>query len=121
MRIPIQYALTFPERLPAPVRKPVLELGPLTFEPPDLHRFPCLRLARQAGEMGQTYPAVLNAADEMAVRAFLEGRVRFGDIPRLIKSCLSHHQPVERPSVDEVLEADRWARSFCSNEVKALS
>ena len=94
-----------------------MELGSLTFERPDLERFPCLRLAREAAESGQTYPAVLNAADEVAVAAFLEGRIRFVDIPRLIEDCLAAHRPVSDPGVEDVLEADRWARSFCKQTV----
>ncbi|MCK4547049.1 MAG: 1-deoxy-D-xylulose-5-phosphate reductoisomerase [Candidatus Eisenbacteria sp.] len=122
MRLSIQYALTFPERLPMEVpRLDLAELGGFTFEMPDLRRFPCLQLAREAGEAGMTYPAVLNGADEMAVRAFLDGQLRFVDIPRLIESCLSGHKPVSRPAVEDILEADRWARAFCRNEVEALS
>ncbi len=119
MRLPIQYALTFPDRLPTAVPDLDLEqVGPLTFEAPDYERFPCLRLAKEAGERGQTYPAVLNAADEMAVSGFLEGRVGFLDIPRLIDSCLAGHTPVSNPTVDDILEADRWARSFLMEAVK---
>jgi 1-deoxy-D-xylulose-5-phosphate reductoisomerase len=122
MKLPIQYALTVPEREPTDVpRIDLVREGPLTFEIPDEKRFPCLRLARDAGEAGKTYPAVLNAADEEAVRAFLEGRLRFVDIPRLIESCLSGHRPTPKPEVEDVLEADGWARAFCHNEVKALS
>jgi len=122
MRLPIQYALTCPERLPTAVPDLNLEhVGPLSFEGPDCDRFPCLRLAREAGESGQTYPAVLNAADEMAVRAFLEKRIGFLDIPRLIEECLAGHTPVPNPTVDDILEADRWARSFCANEFDGLS
>lgn len=122
MRLPIQYALTDPERAPTAV--PVLkltEVGPLTFEPPNLDRFPCLGLAREAGERGGTYPAVLNAADEMAVAAFLKRRIRFVDIPRLIESCLGAHEPTWGPSVDDILEADRWARAVCRQEVGTFS
>jgi 1-deoxy-D-xylulose-5-phosphate reductoisomerase len=122
MRLPIQYSLTAPERMPT--RLPRLDLagmGSLTFEAPDPGRFPCLDLAREAGEMGATYPAVLNAADEMAVAAFLDGRIRFVEIPRVIESCLSLHTPVEHPGVDEILEADAWARTACRDKVGAGS
>jgi 1-deoxy-D-xylulose-5-phosphate reductoisomerase len=122
MKLPIQYALTVPEREPTNVpRMDLVREGPLTFETPDEERFPCLRLAREAGEAGKTYPAVLNAADEEAVRAFLEGRLRFVDIPRLVESCLTEHRAAPEPGIEEVLEADVWARSYCQNEVKALS
>ncbi len=120
MRLPIQHALTYPERLPSAVGDLNLErIGPLTFEAPDSDRFPCLRLAREAGALGLTYPAVLNAADEMAVDAFLRGRIGFLDIPRLIESCLAAHSPGSDSSVEDILEADGWARSFCRGEVRA--
>ena len=82
----------------------------LNFEPPDLARFPCLRLAREAGEKGGTYPAVLCAADEVAVEMFLSHRIGFLDIARLVEDALEHHRGIKRPSLDDVLEADAWAR-----------
>ncbi len=112
MRLPIQYALTYPERwhnmaLP---RLDWSALSQLTFESPDLDRFPCLRLAIEAGQRGGTYPAALSAADEIAVDLFLAGRIGFLDIPRLLEKVLADHKAVQQPSLDEVLAADRWAR-----------
>ncbi|MDY6908778.1 MAG: 1-deoxy-D-xylulose-5-phosphate reductoisomerase, partial [Thermodesulfobacteriota bacterium] len=111
MKIPIAYALTWPDRLP--VEAPVLdlfELRRLTFFPPDMERFPCLRLAYEACREGGTAPAVLNAANEVAVHAFLEQRLAFTDIPRLIESLLDRHQGGAATTLEAVLDADRWAR-----------
>jgi 1-deoxy-D-xylulose-5-phosphate reductoisomerase len=82
----------------------------LNFESPDLAKFPCLRLAREAGAKGGTYPAVLCAADEVAVEKFLSHRIGLVDIARLVEDTLEHHRGVMRPSLDDVLEADAWAR-----------
>ncbi|MFM9106991.1 MAG: 1-deoxy-D-xylulose-5-phosphate reductoisomerase, partial [Chloroflexota bacterium] len=112
MRLPIQYALTWPERLPSPCRRLSLaELGSLTFEAPDEERFPALRLAREAGVAGATYPTVLSAADDVAVAAFLAGKVRFVDIPDLVAAALDAHVPDGPLSLDAILAADRWSRA----------
>ena len=112
MRLPIQYALTYPERLAGPSRRlDLLEAGTLTFENPDLDRFPALRLAHQAGKAGQTYPTVLSAVDEVAVDAFVSGRIGFLDIPRLVEMVLDRHDPRPIGEVDDILAADHWARS----------
>ncbi len=111
MKIPIAYALTWPDRLP--VEAPVLDLFDLrrlTFFPPDMEKFPCLRLAYEACREGGTAPAVLNAANEVAVHAFLEQRLGFTDIPRLIASLLDRHQGGAATTLEAVLDADRWAR-----------
>ncbi len=113
MRLPIQYALTYPERLDLDL--PVLDfasLGALHFGPPDLERYPCLALALAAGGQGGTYPAALAAADEEAVSAFLDGRLRFLDIPRLLADTLDRHSSVTNPGLDEIMAADEWARRF---------
>lgn len=119
MRLPIQYALGYPERLPT--RYTALDwktAGPLTFEPVDVERFPCLRLAREAGEKGGTYPAVLAAADEVAVELFLRERIRFLDIPRWIEAALAAHEPASGPlSLEAVRAADAWARTFVRSRV----
>jgi len=111
MRLPIQYALFYPERLPN--KLPHLDLSnisALTFEPPDLERFPCLKLALEAGRKGGTYPAVLSAADEVAVTLFLEELIGFLDIPKLVAEALEEHQSTPHPSLEDVLAADAWAR-----------
>jgi 1-deoxy-D-xylulose-5-phosphate reductoisomerase len=120
MRLPIQYALTYPERLPND-SLPHLDWGSfsgLTFEKPDTERFPCLRLAVEAGEKGGTYPAALCAADEVTVELFLSQRIRFLDIPRIVGKVLERHSSRAQPSLEEIMVADSWARMMVSNIVK---
>ena len=112
MRLPIQYALSYPERLPNP-QLPRLNwscINNLTFEQPDLDTFPCLKLAIEAGRKGGTYPAVLCAADEVAVELFLARRVKFIDIANLVGQALEQHQSIPYPTLDEIIAADAWAR-----------
>lgn len=111
MKIPIAFALAYPERLP--VESPPLDLfrlQNLSFYPPDETRFPCLRLAYDACRKGATFPAVLNAANEVAVDAFLSGRLSFLEIPELIETVIGRHEPAEELNLDTILEADAWAR-----------
>lgn len=113
MRQPIQYALTYPKRLTG--QAPALDwsaIRSLEFAPPDRKRFPSVGLAYDALQTGGTAPAVLNAADEIAVAAFLERRIAFSDISRIIASTLDAHSPVAADSLETVKEADRWAREF---------
>jgi 1-deoxy-D-xylulose-5-phosphate reductoisomerase len=118
MGIPILYALSFPERLPCPApRLDLLRIGALTFESPDLQAFPCLDLARQAGRAGGAAPVVLNAANEVAVAAFLERRLGFMDIPRLISAALDAQGSAPADSLEACLEADAAARRFSQAEV----
>lgn len=110
MRIPIQYALLYPRRGEAPVQRLSLsEVGRLTFEPPDRDRFPALDLAYEALRRGGTAPAVLNAANEVAVELFLAGRIGFADIPRMVERVLADHVP-QAADLDNILAADGWAR-----------
>jgi 1-deoxy-D-xylulose-5-phosphate reductoisomerase len=111
MRLPIQYALSYPDRL-ANREIPSLEWSDfpgLTFEPPDTNRFPCLRLAIEAGKRGGTWPAALCAADEVAVQLFLAGKARFTEIAGIIEEVLGRHRGVGRPSLEEIMEAGEWA------------
>ncbi|HRS97947.1 MAG TPA: 1-deoxy-D-xylulose-5-phosphate reductoisomerase [Smithella sp.] len=111
MKIPIAYALSYPERITNQLpRLNLAKVGNLEFFKPDLQRFPCLRLAYEAGERGGTATAVLNAADETAVESFLQKRIRFADLPKIIEKVLDAHDTVDRPSLDDIMEADRWAR-----------
>jgi 1-deoxy-D-xylulose-5-phosphate reductoisomerase len=114
MRLPIQYALFYPERRgnAALPRFDPLTSTPLTFTPLDLQRYPCFALALDAGRRGGTYPAVLSAADEVAVELFLQGRIGFLDIPRLVGDALERHQATAEPTVEEILAADAWARKL---------
>jgi 1-deoxy-D-xylulose-5-phosphate reductoisomerase len=122
MRLPIQLALAWPDRLGAPGGKRIdwQGLGALTFEPPDTGTFSALRLAYEAGRRGDTYPAVLNAANEVAVRAFLDGALGFLEIPSIVEAVLEAHEPVP-PSLEGVLEADAWARREAAALVAAGS
>jgi 1-deoxy-D-xylulose-5-phosphate reductoisomerase len=112
MRIPIAYALAWPERMSTPARKlDLAAIGGLDFEPPDLARFPALRLAREALEAGGAAPIVLNAANEVAVAGFLDGRLRFPDITRMVEDLLGDCQFAAPATIDDVIEIDRAARS----------
>ena len=112
MRLMIQYALTYPERLPTELPPLGLEkLARLEFFEPDFERFPCLRLAYEAMREGGTMPAAMSAANEIAVAAFLDRRIKFMDIPRLIGETMSAHATEACLSIEAVLEADRWARA----------
>ena len=111
MRVPIAYALTYPDRFECDL--PSLDLttmGNLTFEAPDFERFPCLRLAIDAMDIGKTMPAVLNAANEIAVQAFLEELIPYKDIAELIRMVMQNHNPSPLKELQDVLIADRWAR-----------
>jgi 1-deoxy-D-xylulose-5-phosphate reductoisomerase len=112
MRLPIQYALSYPERLANPdlPRLDWENIKELNFEPPDFDRFPCPKLAIEAGKKGGTYPAVLCAADETAVELFLSKRIKFTDIPRLVGQALDEHKSTTHPTLEEILAADSQAR-----------
>lgn len=118
MRLPIEYALTFPARSKAIVKRvDFSKVGPLTFRSPDAGKFPSLSLARSAAASGGTAPAVLCAADEEAVECFLQGNIKFSDITRLIEKVLSHHKnPKSAPSVNDILDSYSWAKE----EIKRL-
>jgi 1-deoxy-D-xylulose-5-phosphate reductoisomerase len=111
MRQPIQYALTYPERLPSPVA--ALDwstLARLDFSLPDRQKFPCVGLAYRAIQMGGTAPAVVNAADEVLVAAFLERKIAFSEIPQIIAATLDAHQVQSAESIEAIMSADAWAR-----------
>lgn len=112
MCLPIQYALTYPERVEsARVQTDFPKIGSLTFEEPDLDRFPALNLAREAGTAGGTLPAVLNAANEIAVEAFCNEKISFTEITETVAETMRAHTVVAHPSLEEILVADTWARS----------
>jgi 1-deoxy-D-xylulose-5-phosphate reductoisomerase len=111
MCLPIQYALTYPERARSQrVRTDLAKLSPLTFEEPDAERFPALNLARMAGEKGGTLPAVLNAANEIAVQGFIDGRLNFPQISQCVERVMDGHTFVSHPDLSQILQADAWAR-----------
>lgn len=120
MKTPIAYALSYPERLPLDLPPlDLCQLGALTFQKPDSGRFPCLELAYEALAAGDSAPAVLNAANEIAVGSFLERRIRFTDIPDLIRLTLDHHEIIKLNNIEDVLLVDRWARDFTSGNLPA--
>lgn len=121
MKGAIAYAMSYPERLP--IRQPAPDfaaLGTLSFEDPDLAKFPCLALAFSACEAGGTMPAVLNAANEVAVASFLEERIPFTAIPEVIESAMDRHLGTNRPSLSDVLDADRWARGAAGDRMMKI-
>ncbi|WP_276623857.1 1-deoxy-D-xylulose-5-phosphate reductoisomerase [Syntrophomonas wolfei] len=114
MRIPIQYALTYPERIESPVeRLDFRTLGAIHFGRPDTQAFPALALAYEAGKAGGTMPAVLNAANEVAVNSFRQRRIDFTRIPLLVERVMEMHDIVKQPDLDSILAADAWARVRC--------
>src|SRR6266404_2982721 len=122
MRFPIQYAVTWPDRVPNTL--PPLDfskLSKLEFFTPRYEDFPALNLARRAGEIGGTLPAVMNAANEIAVAAFLDRQVRFPGIWRVVEEVMNRHAPVAHPDLDAILEADQWARAQARECVEALN
>jgi 1-deoxy-D-xylulose-5-phosphate reductoisomerase len=122
MRVPISFALHFPERADVPVeRLDLAHVGTLSFEPPDLETFPCLALAHDAAAGGGTAPCVLNAANEVAVHAFLNGRLRFLDIPTVIEGALEACGRVDVRSFDDLYDADAEARAVAASLVERLA
>jgi 1-deoxy-D-xylulose-5-phosphate reductoisomerase len=119
MRLPIQYAILYPDRLTGRVtRLNWRQLKNLTFEEPDAHRFPCLLLAQQAGWHGATYPTVLSAADEVAVEAFLNGQITFLQIAETVDEVLTAHRPAGRLGIEDIVSADAWARRMARQVVE---
>jgi 1-deoxy-D-xylulose-5-phosphate reductoisomerase len=121
MRLPILYALSFPERIPSELTFDMANLGQLSFEPPDFARFPCLRLAYQAAEAGGAACIALNAADEVAVGAFLEGTIPFSSIPRTIETVLEVTPPRHPETIQDVLSLDEEARRVARSVVSGYS
>src|SRR5204863_5214166 len=121
MRLPIEYALGHPERGTVPFGAvDWAEARTLTFEPPDLDAFPCLRLAYEAGRAGGSHPAWLNAANEVAVAAFLAGRIGWLAIAEVLEAALSRHHGNDLTTVDVVLEVDREARSVAAEIIERM-
>ena len=119
MRLPIQYALSYPDRIECDFeRLDLAKIATLTFEEPDMDTFPCLKLAYDTLKMGGTYSAVLNSANEVLVNEFLEDKIGFYDIPYYIEKTLEAHNSISEPTVEDILEIDRWTREFV---VKSIS
>lgn len=122
MRIPIQYALSYPERWDSPApRVDFRELGSLSFGAPDMDAFRCLKLAEIAGEMGGTMPCVLNAANEVAVDAFLHDRLGFNDIARVVDACMNAHERLDVVSFDQLANVDAWTRRRAAQAIASLA
>ncbi len=116
MKVPIQYALSYPERIKADYEKLSLsKIKNLSFEEPDTQRFPCLKLAYDALEAGGTMPAVMNGANEVLVEAYLEEKITFYDIPKYIEMAMKAHKPFDYTTMEEILEVDRWVRDYVRN------
>jgi len=111
MKLPIQFALTYPDRRETPFeRLDFTNIKSFSFEQPNIMKYPCLSLAMAAAKIGGTATAVLNAADEVAVGAFLNGKIGFLKIPAIIEKVLLNHRYVESPTLDQIFESDKWAR-----------
>ena len=121
MRLPILYALTYPERVPSDMRFPVMDLRHLDFSPPDMSKFPCLRLAYEAVEAGGAKTIALNAADEVAVAAFLEERIGFDEIPQIVEDVMAATPVGRLESIHTVLTLDAEARQLAEDMVKQRS
>ena len=116
MKVPIQYALTYPNHLSAPwERLDFTKLGDLSFQTPDFERFPCIKLAYKALEKMGTTPAILNMANDYCVYKFLDEKIKFTDIPVIIESAMNNHQWTENPNLDYLKELDFWTESFVNN------
>jgi 1-deoxy-D-xylulose-5-phosphate reductoisomerase len=120
MRLPILYALTYPERVESDLKFRVSDLRKLDFYPPDMGKFPCLRLAYEAAEAGGSHTIALNAADEVAVAAFLEGEISFPGIAQVIEETLRETREAHPESISQVLVADREARTVARSRAEYL-
>jgi 1-deoxy-D-xylulose-5-phosphate reductoisomerase len=121
MKIPIAYALTYPERIVNELKSlDFVKTGTLEFYKPDMKKFPCLQIAYAAGICGGTAPTVLNAADEIAVSAFMQKKVCFIDLPKIIEKVLNIHSVIHNPSLDDILQADLWARTETEKTIERM-
>jgi 1-deoxy-D-xylulose-5-phosphate reductoisomerase len=121
MKIPIAYALTYPGRIANNLKSlDFVETRTLEFYKPDIRKFPCLDLAYRAGISGGTAPAVLNAADEIAVTAFMQRKIRFIDLPEIIEKVLNVHKVIYNPSLEDILQADLWARTVTEKTIERM-
>ena len=121
MKLPIQYALTYPERLPSNI-KPLnlVEINKLEFYKPDFNKFPCLKLAYYTSKKGRTMPAVMNAANEAAVAAFLNKEIKFTDIAKIVEKTVKAHKISKNTSLDNFIEADLWSRQYAEKLINKV-
>ena len=121
MKIPIAYSLTYPERIVNNLKSlDFVKAKSLEFYKPDIRKFPCLDIAYKAGILGGTAPAVLNAADEIAVSAFMQKKIRFIDLPEIIEKVLNVHRVIYNPSLEDILQADLWARTKTEKTIERM-
>ena len=119
MRLPIQYALTYPKRYSTPIKRLKLEeIGQLDFAEPNFSKFPCLKLALEAGQRGGTAPVALSSSNEMAVKAFIEDRISFMTIPKVVRHVLKSHAFKNRPTLNQILDVDNWSRQEAERRIK---
>jgi len=120
MRIAIQYALTYPERVKSDYKRIDWSNLDMNFSKPDLDKFPCLKYAMESVKIGGTMPVVLNAADEIAVDLFLKEKIRFVDIPKIIKEVMDNHKIIKDANLEEIMEVDKWAREEAKKIVRSI-
>ena len=119
MKIPIQYALSYPKRFNSDSKNlDLTEIKNLSFGKPDFEKFPCLKYAYDAGIAGGTLPAVLNAANEIAVYAFLDNKIKFLDIPKLINKMMQEHNIIKNPDLNEILEVDKRVKEETKDKIE---
>jgi 1-deoxy-D-xylulose-5-phosphate reductoisomerase len=119
MKFPIQNALTYPDILPNSFGKLKLyEISSLTFEKPDMDKFPLLRLAYDAGRIGNSMPVVLNASNEIAVNSFLMEKISYIDIYKYVSETIEKHNIINNPTYEEIIEIDKWARKYTINNIE---
>jgi len=122
MKIPIQYALTYPDHSPANWETlNLVDIGSLTFEEPDLEKFPCIRLAYEALNEGGTFPVVLNVANDEVVAAFLNNYIQFSNIPKLIENALNQHEFINNPDLNTIIEISKWTADYIHNQIAAIA
>ncbi len=122
MKIPIQYALTFPNHFPANWQTlNLVDIGNLTFEKPDLQKFPCIRIAYEALNEGGTFPVVLNVANDEVVAAFLNNYIQFSDIPNLIEDALNQHEFIASPDLNIISEISKWTVNYIHDKISAVA
>ena len=118
MKVPIQYAFTYPLRIKNSINKfDFMANNNLTFEEPDLNKFPCIKLAKDALLSGGSHQVVLNVANDFLVGNFLNKRIHFTDIPKMIEECISRHSPIESPTLDEIDSLSIWTKEYLNKEV----
>lgn len=119
MKLPIQYALSYPDRILSSFKRlDLAKISTLTFENPDMNTFPCLGLAYESLKAGGTYSTVLNAANEVLVNEFLKDTIKFYDIPTYIEKALEKHLSLKNPTLEDILEVDKWSREFINESIK---